>query len=75
MKKTKKISRILFWTGITAVIIAVLFILYALNHPESSFSWGINITYFIYVVYIVLTISLFVLSNVFNKKDKQHLNN
>ena len=39
---TKKISRI-----ISAVMFAaaVMFFLYALNHPEGSFPWGNEITY------------------------------
>jgi hypothetical protein len=69
MRKEKKISRILFGTGIAAVIIAILFIWYALNHPESSFSWGLNVTYSIYIAYIVMIILLFVLSNIFSKKQ------
>ena len=72
MGKEKKISCILFWTGIVVVIIAVLFIGYSLNNPQASFSWGLDVTYFIYIVYVVMTIILFVLSNIFSRKNKQN---
>ncbi len=52
---TKKISRI-----ISAVMFAaaVLFSLYALNHPESSFPWGNAITYTLYGVYLLVMVVL-----------------
>ena len=52
---TKKISRI-----ISAVMLAaaVLFFLYALNHPEVSFPWGNAITYTLYGVYLLVMVVL-----------------
>lgn len=52
---TKKISRI-----ISAVMLAaaVLFFLYALNHPEGSFPWGNEITYILYGIYLIVMIVL-----------------
>lgn len=48
-KKYKKIA-------ILMLVIGIIFIFYALNHPESSFPWSNNITYVIYMAYLILTI-------------------
>lgn len=48
-KKYKKIA-------ILILVIGIIFIFYALNHPESSFPWSNNITYIIYMVYLILII-------------------
>lgn len=48
-KKYKKIA-------ILMLVIGIIFIFYALNHPESSFPWSNNITYIIYMVYFILII-------------------
>ena len=37
----KSISRII---GLTMLIIAIVFIMFALNHPEKSFPWSNTIT-------------------------------
>lgn len=55
-------SKAFFITGCTLVVIAVLFVLYALNHPESSFPWPNSITYSGYFVYLCVTIASFVAS-------------
>lgn len=41
---------------------------FALNHPEMSFPWSNNITYVIYVVYLVVTIFMFCISKKTKKK-------
>lgn len=48
-KKYKKIA-------ILMLVIGIIFIFYALNHPEASFPWSNNITYIIYMVYLLLII-------------------
>lgn len=48
-KKYKKIA-------ILMLVIGIIFIFYALNHPEASFPWSNNITYVIYMAYLILTI-------------------
>ena len=48
-KKYKKIA-------ILMLVIGIIFIFYALNHPEASFPWSNNITYIIYMVYLILII-------------------
>lgn len=52
MRESKKYLKI----GLAMILIAVLFVYYALHHPEASFPWSNNITYVIYMTYLVLTI-------------------
>ena len=52
MRKNKKYKKI----AILMLVIGIIFIFYALNHPESSFPWSNNITYVIYMAYLILTI-------------------
>ena len=44
----KSISRII---GVIMLIIAIVFIMFALNHPEKSFPWNNTITWLLYGVY------------------------
>ena len=52
MRKNKKYKKI----AILMLVIGIIFIFYALNHPESSFPWSNNITYIIYIVYLLLIV-------------------
>ena len=51
----KSISRII---GLTMLIIAIVFIMFALNHPEKSFPWSNTITWLLYGVYFLVTVVL-----------------
>lgn len=53
----KKTSRII---ASVLLVVAIGFILYALNHPEFSFPWSNMVTYIIYSVYLVITLLLFI---------------
>lgn len=55
----KKILRVVASIMLT---IAICFVIYALNHPESSFPWSNLITYVLYIVYFVAMTIMFVLS-------------
>ena len=55
-------SRKSFIMGCTFVAIGVLFVLYALNHPESSFPWPNRVTYLGYFVYFCVTVACFIAS-------------
>lgn len=46
--------------GIVMILAAIAFINYALNNPQGSFPWDNSITYGIYLIYIVVTISFIV---------------
>lgn len=49
----KKTSRRI---GVILCAIACIFILYAINHPEMSFSLPNYVTYAVYAVYVGLTV-------------------
>ena len=51
----KSTSRII---GLLMLIIAVIFIMFALNHPEMSFPWNNTITWLLYGLYILVTVML-----------------
>lgn len=58
--KTKRL-KVFLVIGILMLAAAVLFIAYALNHPEASFPWGNTVTYTIYIAYIAVMLTMFVL--------------
>lgn len=62
---TRKISRII---GIIMLLVAVIFIVVALNNPQFSFPWSNMVTYSIYAMYFVIMIIALVAP--FRKKDK-----
>ena len=47
----KKISRII---GLVMVVIAIVFVVFALNHPEMSFPWNNTITWVLYGLYAIV---------------------
>mgnify|MGYP003299410217 CR=1 FL=1 len=53
----KSISRII---GLIMLIIAIVFIMFALNHPEMSFPWNNTITWLLYGLYILVTVMLLI---------------
>ena len=53
----KSISRII---GLTMLMIAIVFIVFALNHPEKSFPWKNAITWLLYGVYFLVTVVLLI---------------
>ena len=53
----KSTSRII---GLLMLIIAVIFIMFALNHPEMSFPWNNTITGLMYGVYFLVTVVLLI---------------
>lgn len=53
----KSASRIV---SLVMLIIAVAFIVFALNHPEMSFPWNNTITWLLYGLYVLVTVVLFI---------------
>ena len=53
----ERISRII---GSTMLIIAIVFIMFALNHPEKSFPWNNTITWLLYGLYFLVTVVLLI---------------
>ena len=52
MKNSKKY----LFIGLGMLFIAIVFIKYALGHPEASFSLPLEFTYLIYIVHLGFTI-------------------
>lgn len=50
MKRTIRII------GITMLVIAIVFLNYALGHPEANFRWRNQVTYILYSVYLVIMV-------------------
>lgn len=67
-KKVVKQSKVFLFIGILMVMVAIIFFVFALNHPEMSFNWSNTINYTIYIVYFVVMLAMFILSVVFRKK-------
>ena len=53
----KSISRII---GVIMLIVASVFIVFALNHPEKSFPWNNTITWLLYGIYFLVTVVLLI---------------
>jgi protein-S-isoprenylcysteine O-methyltransferase Ste14 len=41
--------------GAIMAVAAIIFVIFALNHPEMSFPWNNTVTYGIYIMYGVVT--------------------
>ena len=54
---TKRNRRIV---GAVMMIIAAVFVIFALSHPEISFPWDNTVTYVIYDIYLVIMTLLFI---------------
>ena len=54
-------SKVFLSIGCLMVLIAVIFIVLSLNHPEMSFPWANGITYIFYMIYLMAVIAMFVL--------------
>ena len=53
----KSASRII---GLLMLIIAGIFIMFAMNHPEMSFPWNNTITWLLYGLYFLVTVVLLI---------------
>ena len=42
------------------LLVAIVFIMFALNHPEKSFPWSNTITWLLYAVYFLVTMVLLI---------------
>lgn len=48
-------------SAIILLLSAIVFLIFAFNHPELSFPWDNKYTYTFYIIYIFLVIMLFFL--------------
>ena len=46
--------------AVVMLIVAVIFVIYALNNPQLAFRWSNTITYIIYLVYLVVMAAFFI---------------
>ena len=53
----KSISRII---GVIMLIVAIVFIMFALNHPEKSSPWNNTITWLLYGIYFLVAVVLLI---------------
>jgi len=65
MMLSKKKAKII--AGIM-LLFAIGFFLFAVTHPTASFPWSNEITYFIYIVYVLVMVVLLIAPNK-KKKD------
>ena len=61
-------GNIFFGIGLLMIVVAIGFLIFALNHPEMSFPWSNRITDVIYAVYLVATVFMFCISKRMPKK-------
>ncbi len=61
----KKHSRII---GIIMLVIAIAFVVFALNHPERSFPWPNTVTYLLYGLYFIVMLMMLIAP--FNNKKE-----
>lgn len=55
-------KRILRTIAVIMLVIAAVFVVFALNNPQAGFPWSNAVTYTIYAVYLILTAVLFIAS-------------
>ena len=55
------------YVSVIMLLVAIGFVIYALNNSQASFPWSNTITYAIYLVYTGIMIGFFVLSR-FSRK-------
>ena len=63
---SRTISRII---ASIMLMIAIAFFVYAVTHPTGSFPWSLEVTYFVYSVYLLTMVLLFVAP--FKKRKNQ----
>lgn len=54
---SKKKSRII---ALVMLVVGVVFIVFAMGHPEMSFPWGNTIAYILYIAYLLAMAVFFV---------------
>ncbi len=62
--------KIFLTIGCLLLAFAIVFLCYALQHPEASFPWSNSITYTIYCVYLLVDLLAFVLAALSRNKRK-----
>lgn len=58
-KKNKRLLRII---SLVMFVVAIAFLYYALQHPESSWSFSLKLVYLMYLCYLIIMIACFIIS-------------
>ena len=53
----KSISRVI---ACVMLLAGIVFVLFALHHPQLSWPWGNTVSYFLYLVYLIAMVVLFI---------------
>lgn len=61
-------SKVFLIIGIIMAVVMIAFAAFALQHPEMSFAVGNTVAYPVYIIYIIATIAMFILSATTVKK-------
>lgn len=64
-------NKILKYSGLIMVIIAIIFILIAFKHPEFAWPWSNTVTYVIYGLYLIIMSIMFIIGGIVRDKDKK----
>lgn len=57
-----KKSKVFLCIGVLLIVIAIIFVFFALSHPEMSFIGGNAVAYPVYALYFIITVVMFVLA-------------
>lgn len=61
-------ARVFFYIGLLLTIAAILFVIFALRHPESSWPLPGNITYKLYTIYFIITVCMYLFAVVLKRR-------
>lgn len=71
MKNYKRISDILLRIAIILLVVAVVFVGYAVSHPEQSSPINLTATYIVYAIYMIAILICFGGAIVYRIKQKK----
>lgn len=57
-------SKVFLIVGCVMVLAAIIFIIFAMNHPEMIFIGGNTVAYPIYIVYVIITVIMFIMASI-----------
>lgn len=55
-------KKIFLGIGLVMLLVAVIFVLYCLNHPTFSWTFDLSIVYTMYISYLIIMVLMFILS-------------
>ena len=61
-EQNMKKSKVFLGIGCIMILIATMFIMFAMNHPEMSFIGGNAVAYVAYTTYILIVVVMFIMA-------------